>query len=118
VSGSRRFLRRTLTDWGVDEETTEIAVLCLSELVTNAVIHTQTGCEVRVSLEQGIVTITVRDGGNPNHALTVPLEDPLQVHGRGLLLVDALAKQWGSELNDVGTTVWFVLEPGAERKPA
>jgi anti-sigma regulatory factor (Ser/Thr protein kinase) len=114
VSGSRRFLQQTLTDWGVDEETTDTAVLCLSELVTNALMHTQSGCVVQVSLEQGLVMTTVRDGGKVSRALTVPLEDQSQVHGRGLLLVDALAKRWGSELHEGGTTVWFVLEPGSE----
>jgi len=37
--------------------------------------------------------------------------DPLAVHGRGLQLVDAFSTRWGSELDAVGMTVWFVLEP-------
>ena len=110
VSESRRFLRRTLEDWGINGEATDIAVLCLSELVTNAVIHARAGCVVRVVLEEGTLTTTVRDSGSPGSASTVPVADPLQVHGRGLLLVDSLATRWGSELDSVGTTVWFVLE--------
>jgi hypothetical protein len=35
----------------------------------------------------------------------------LAVHGRGLQLVDAFSTRWGSELDAVGMTVWFVLEP-------
>ena len=110
VSESRRFLRRTLQDWGINEETTDVAVLCLSELVTNAVIHARAGCMVRVVLEQCTLTTTVRDSGSMGAASTVPVEDPLQVHGRGLHLVDSLATRWGSELDSVGTTVWFVME--------
>ena len=110
VSESRKFLRRTLEDWGIDDETTDTAVLCLSELVTNALIHARTGCAVRAVLEQSTVTITVRDGGSPEAASTAPLDDPLQVHGRGLRLVDSLVTRWGSERDSVGTTVWFVLE--------
>jgi anti-sigma regulatory factor (Ser/Thr protein kinase) len=111
VSKAREFLRRTLKDWGINEDTTDTAVLCLSELVTNAVIHTQAGCVVRVLLEDGALTTTVRDGGSPNAAATAPVSDPLQTHGRGLHLVDALANRWGSELDNRGTTVWFVLQP-------
>ena len=110
VSESRRFLRRTLESWGVDDETTDLAVLCLSELVTNALIHARTGCLIRAVLEQNTLTITVRDGGHPEPASTVPLDDPLQVHGRGLQLVDSLVARWGSERDSAGTTVWFVLE--------
>lgn len=107
----RRFRRRTLDDWRIDEETTDTAVLCLSELVTNAVIHAHAGCVVRVLLEQGILTTTVRDTGTPDATSVEQLDDPLRVHGRGLQLLDALATRWGSELDTVGTTVWFVLEP-------
>ncbi len=32
------------------------------------------------------------------------------MHGRGLLLVEALADRWGSERDAVGTTVWFSLD--------
>jgi len=110
VSESRKFLRRTLEGWGIDDETTDTAVLCLSELVTNALIHARTGCAVRAVLEQSTVRITVRDGGSPEAASTAPLDDPLQVHGRGLRLVDSLVTRWGSERDSVGTTVWFVLE--------
>lgn len=110
VSGARRFLRSTLDAWGVDEETTYTAALCLSELVTNAVIHAHTGSVVRVLLEGGVLTTTVRDLGNREPGSQEPLDDPLRVHGRGLQLVDALATRWGSELDSVGTSVWFVLE--------
>ena len=113
VAQARHFVLRTLAGWGVDEEgTVDNAILCLSELVTNAIIHTDAGCELRVVLDRGVLTTTVRDGGS-----TVVVDprnvtaDPLAVHGRGLHLVDAFSTRWGSELDAVGMTVWFVLEP-------
>lgn len=110
VAGARHFLRRTFSDWGVDEDTTDVATLCLSELVTNAVVHAHDGCVVRILREPGVITTAVRDNGTqPGSAVKEP-DDPLRVHGRGLQLVDALAPRWGSELDAVGTTVWFVLE--------
>jgi anti-sigma regulatory factor (Ser/Thr protein kinase) len=111
VAQARRFLRNTVHGWDIDEETTDAAELCLSELVTNAVIHEHSGCSVRVLLEQGILTTTVRDNGTPQAGAVEHADDPLRVHGRGLELVDVLATRWGSELDTVGTTVWFVLEP-------
>jgi anti-sigma regulatory factor (Ser/Thr protein kinase) len=110
VAEARRFLRKTLNRWGVDEEIADTAVLCLSELVTNAVIHSHAGCSVRVSLEDGLLTTTVRDRGTADAASITALEEPLQVHGRGLLVVEALASRWGYELDAAGTTVWFELE--------
>lgn len=111
VREARLFLRGTLREWAIDEDTIDSAVLCLSELVTNALIHTHAGCAVRVLLDQGVLTTTVRDNGAHHLAPVEPLEDPLRVHGRGLHVVDALATRWGSDLDTVGTTVWFVLEP-------
>lgn len=111
VAAARRFLRQTLESWTVEGDTTDAAVLCLSEVVTNALIHTHTGCAVRVLLDRGVLTTTVRDGGTSYARSVQPIEDPLRVHGRGLELVGAVATRWGSELDSVGTTVWFVLEP-------
>jgi anti-sigma regulatory factor (Ser/Thr protein kinase) len=117
VAGARHWLVDSLSAWGIDGDTVERAALCLSELVTNALIHTHAGCELRVVLDRGVLTTTVRDGGP---SVVVDLSrlavDPLAVHGRGLQLVDALSTRWGSELDAAGMTVWFVLEtsPGGE----
>ncbi len=112
VAPARHFMLGTLAAWGIDRDTVDKAALCLSELVTNAMIHTDAGCELRVVLDRGVLTTTVRDGGS---SVVVDLSsvtvDPLAVYGRGLQLVDALSTRWGSELDAVGTTVWFVLEP-------
>lgn len=115
VGKARRFLRSVLHGWGVDRDATDTAVLCVSELVTNAVIHAQTDCSVRMLLERDVLTTTVHDHGRRDPASVEDLDDQLQVHGRGLELVKALASRWGYELDAGGTTVWFVLElqPGA-----
>ena len=78
-------------------------------------IHTDAGCELRLVLDEGVLTTTVRDGGSnvvvdPSHVS----QDPLAVHGRGLQLVDAFSSRWGSLLDAGGMAVWFVLEPGSK----
>jgi anti-sigma regulatory factor (Ser/Thr protein kinase) len=112
VGPARQFVLSALTAWGVDADTADALTLCVSELVTNAVIHTDGGCELRVVLDRGVLTTTVRDGGSRVVVdLSTDTVDPLAVHGRGLQLVDVLSSRWGSELDAIGTTVWFELEP-------
>ncbi|WP_310963086.1 ATP-binding protein [Nocardioides terrisoli] len=109
VGDTRRSVAATLSTWGLAEEQVETAGLCLSELITNALIHTTRGCEVRVVLDGGVLTATVRDEGSEH--LPQPAEtDVLAGYGRGLQIVDALASRWGSVVDAVGTTVWFVLD--------
>ena len=109
---ARQFLRRELAAWQVDDQLADVAVLCLSELVTNAVMHAGTSSELRVSLDEATLTLVVRDQGGPGSVAPTADEgrDPLRVHGRGLQLVDALAHRWGAERDEVGTTVWVELD--------
>jgi anti-sigma regulatory factor (Ser/Thr protein kinase) len=109
VGRARRFMEEQLNTWGVDAETTYAAVLCVSEVVTNAIIHAHAGCEVRVLLAERVLKTTVRDSGAPDTAAVEGNEDPLRVHGYGLQVLDALATRWGSRFETTGTTVWFDL---------
>ncbi|MFC4782893.1 ATP-binding protein [Nocardioides sp. MAHUQ-72] len=117
---ARRFLREQLAAWEVDADTVDNAQLCLSELVTNVVMHARTTSELTVHLEDGVLTVVVRDLGGSSRAgdpgVIAPPgegEDPLRVYGRGLMLVDAIADRWGSEVDASGTTAWFALELGS-----
>jgi anti-sigma regulatory factor (Ser/Thr protein kinase) len=115
---ARQFLREFLAASGVDEDVAATAELCVSELVTNAIVHAGGRIELRASLD-GALVVSVRDHGGP--ALDAAPDDdpdPLRVHGRGLLLVEALADRWGSERDAVGTRVWFSLDLDAEQQTA
>jgi anti-sigma regulatory factor (Ser/Thr protein kinase) len=109
VAAARRFLRAQLRGWGVGEDDLFTAALCLTELVTNALIHTHGGCLVRLVLDGSTLRVTVRDGG-VGDSTGAPGEDLLAVTGRGLRLVDALSRRWGSDRDQPGTTVWFELD--------
>jgi anti-sigma regulatory factor (Ser/Thr protein kinase) len=106
---ARQFVRSTLAAWGIDGDTLHTAVLCVRELVTNAIIHTKAGCEIRVLLHDGVLTAQVRDAGPAVARPDTSRRDPLAVRGRGLQLVEALSARWGSELDPRGMTVWCEL---------
>jgi anti-sigma regulatory factor (Ser/Thr protein kinase) len=107
---ARRFLRTFLERVEVPDEVAATAELCLSELVTNAIVHAGGRSELRATVD-GALTVSVRDhGGDALDAAPDDDLDPLRVHGRGLQLVEALADRWGSERDAIGTRVWFSLE--------
>ncbi|RNM13878.1 ATP-binding protein [Nocardioides pocheonensis] len=110
VAPARRFLEETLSGWGVDDDVVEASVVCLSELVTNAVIHAQGGCIVRAELHDDVLTVSVRDSGSAGAAHVTSIADPLQVHGRGLQLVEALTSRWAYEIDGDGAVVWFAQD--------
>jgi serine/threonine-protein kinase RsbW len=106
--------RRTLT-WllrhAVGQEAAEAAVLIISELVTNAVVHSGSsviGCALL--LGSGVLQIEVTDQGTGQQepAIGEPAAD--DVSGRGLLLVSAVSKAWGvTPVVPSGRTVWATV---------
>lgn len=108
---ARRFLRATLEEWGLDADTVDTAELCVSELVTNAVIHSGTAPEVVARFDGELLTVLVQDHGARGTVHQVEDYDAEAISGRGLTLVDALATAWSAEHSSDGTTVWFELEP-------
>jgi signal transduction histidine kinase len=105
-----------LTDWGLGEDVGFAASLVVSELVTNAVIHTGSA---RVLLElvdtEGRLRIAVRDEGiGPEGPRLRRTAQDAGEHGRGLVLVDGMCDAWGSQENgpESGRTVWAELPHG------
>lgn len=105
---ARRYVRAALVQLG-RQELIDTAELGVSELVTNATLHSRTPFEVRViGGGDQPVRIEVTDG-SPG----VPMQKrhgELATTGRGLRLLDA-AGRWGVEPLPTGKTVWF--EPAA-----
>lgn len=90
-------------------EATDVAELLLSELVTNALIHTRHGAVVTVTAAPARVRVEVRDFVAERHPEPyVPNADD-GTHGRGLVLVDSLADSWGVTAQALGKVVWFEL---------
>ncbi len=116
VSGVRAFIARTLAVVpGVDRDA---ATLLTSELVTNAIQHTDSGARggtvtvVVIAVPAGVL-VEVIDDGSPG--TPVVKADLYAADGHGLFLVQQLAAQWGYLRDLTGTTVWFHL--AAARDP-
>jgi len=81
--------------------------LLVSELVTNALLHARSEVVVSVSVTAQAVRIEVWD---TSRAAPVSRHyAPEATTGRGLVLVEALADAWGTDVGPRGKTVWFEL---------
>ena len=85
----------------------DTATLLVSELVTNAMMHTDTmPITVEVTIDHDLAHLAVSDD-SPFVPSPRPL-DPLKAGGFGLNLVEMVAARWGVD-DERGTRVWFEL---------
>lgn len=117
AGAARRLVREAL---GGDPRTAD-AELIISELVTNAVLHSKSGqggslwIEIRHS--PSCVRIEVADEGSRDGLPALRAPDELANFGRGLTLVDALADSWGAHNDgDDLRCVWAELTSTAEEQ--
>lgn len=113
-SSARSLLARDLGDSFTVEER-EVAQLLVSELVTNAVLHSHSDV---ILLDIGFhddLRVAVTDA-----SAQVPRPRPSTSNdrdGRGLLLVESLAKRWGIDrTSGNGKRVWFELSGARPRE--
>ncbi|MER5707141.1 MULTISPECIES: ATP-binding protein [Streptomyces] len=113
VARARRLAEERLILWGCGPDIRDTVALVVSELVTNAVVHTASGrvvCELRE--DEDTLRIAVRDEGG---AAGPRMRDcGEEERGRGLLIVDALCTAWGADRTGHGTAqiVWAELAHG------
>lgn len=110
--------RRTLRGWLVTSrkcatEIMDTADLLVSEVVSNAIRHTESATVPMTLSWRGS---RMRVGVEDTHSRLVgpPVPSPPSESGgggRGLWLIDQLADAWGSErIRTTGKTVWFELD--------
>ncbi len=109
VGRARWFVREILDEWGVPD-LTDSALLSVSELVTNAVVHAGTPVRLSLALDAVNLRIEVEDS-HPGRALPLQPEarSPTAERGRGLVIVSALAAAWGVEYGGGAKRVWLEL---------
>ncbi|MFB6985034.1 ATP-binding protein [Streptomyces sp. NPDC056230] len=106
----RQFVREALVDWACESRADDV-LLCVSELVTNALLHgvpPGRGFRVQLHLEpaDGVLRVEVHDSGDGEVRPVAADPAPDAEGGRGLLLVAALADKWGVGDRDPGKVVW------------
>jgi serine/threonine-protein kinase RsbW len=110
VSAARAFLSAIVAGGPA----ADAAVLCLSELATNAVVHSRSGepggsFSVRVRLAGRRLRVEVGDQGGPWDSPGRVSTD--EQNGRGLQIVGQLAARWGCAGHSrTGWTVWYELD--------
>ncbi|MBY8875747.1 SpoIIE family protein phosphatase [Micromonospora sp. PLK6-60] len=109
----RHWLTAQLTEWQVPEQVIGAAVLCTSELTTNALLHAGTAARVEIDLSPERLLVSVADSGTRGQ-VTRARTDTLSSRGRGLGLIEELSDAWGTDPTVRGSTVWFeILVPPA-----
>ena len=114
----RHWMTEQLTTWQVPEPVIGAAVLCTSELTTNALLHAGTAARVEIDLSPERLLVSVADSGTRG-TVTPARTDRLSSRGRGLGLIEQLSDAWGTDPTVRGSTVWFeMLIPAADARGA
>lgn len=112
VAVVRRRVRTVLADWDLAPELAEDALLVISELITNAVVHALPPAVLRLS--RGVdgrdaLRVEVTDAGAAAADERPVVEPDADEHGRGLGIVTTLAAECGTRVHPGGITWWAEL---------
>lgn len=109
VREARGLMRQFLQD-GDREDLLDNAILVVSEVVTNALLHAGTSIDLSAILGEDGLRVAVADGSP--HQPVRRRYGPSSGTGRGLMMLDHLVDDWGVEERDFGKAVWFRLSDG------
>jgi len=123
VAPARRWAREKFEAAGLDPDVSDVLVLLVSEVVTNAVAHAAPPLLLGIESTPDLTRVEVKDRARDLPILKDP--EPLATGGRGIKFVNDLATRWGVELPegpDGLKTVWFEVthaeaEPEAGAQP-
>jgi anti-sigma regulatory factor (Ser/Thr protein kinase) len=115
VATGRQQLRELLHDWSSPDQV-DSAVLLVSEMLTNVLVHTDADALLvaEVTGEAGArrLRVEVTDTGDDLPHVRRPGE--LASSGRGLVLMELLADVWGVAPRGEGKSIWFELKEAEE----
>ncbi|WP_433791186.1 ATP-binding SpoIIE family protein phosphatase [Actinoplanes sp. CA-252034] len=104
----RQWMTTRLREWSVPETVIGAAILCTSELTTNALLHAGTPAQVHIDLNAERLLVSVADTGTRGSVIRAHA-DTLASRGRGLGLIEELSDSWGTDPTVRGSTVWFEM---------
>ncbi|GAA1592649.1 ATP-binding SpoIIE family protein phosphatase [Actinoplanes couchii] len=104
----RQWMSARLREWNVPEPVIGSAILCTSELTTNALLHAGTPAQVHIDLNGERLLVSVADTGTRGSVIRARA-DALASRGRGLGLIEDLSDSWGTDPTVRGSTVWFEM---------
>ncbi|MEW2493225.1 SpoIIE family protein phosphatase [Streptomyces nodosus] len=125
IAGARQQLRELLHDWPCEDQV-DSAVLLVSEMLTNVLVHTDTDALLVAEVAEDAVHLDDPDdpgdpAGRGGRRVRVEVTDagddlPHRRHpgelassGRGLVLIELLADAWGVDPRGKGKSTWFEL---------
>ena len=94
------------------EEDVDRVLLCVSELVSNAIEHGRPPRNLELLVTGRTVRVEVRDA-DPVHPERQTVS-PLSLRGRGLQIVDTASDRWGVSSHGDGKVVWFEAAVGVD----
>jgi len=104
----RQWMTTHLRGWTVPDPVIGAAILCTSELTTNALLHAGTPAQVHIDLNAERLLVSVADTGTRGSVIRAHA-DTMSSRGRGLGLIEELSDSWGTDPTVRGTTVWFEI---------
>jgi signal transduction histidine kinase/DNA-binding response OmpR family regulator/serine phosphatase RsbU (regulator of sigma subunit) len=107
VHQARAFTRKTLDDWKLPALVARDAILLVSEMVTNAIVHGRGPIQLKLRRAREDLLIEVSDTATAVPRKLRPTSS--DVHGRGLQLVAMMADDWGTRPVSDGKSVWCAL---------
>jgi DNA-binding NarL/FixJ family response regulator len=111
VTEARHVASRALAS-SCSEETRDAALLLISELVTNGVVHAASEIDVRIGVSARTIRVDITDRSPELPVMRSPELD--EVGGRGLGIVAHVAMRWGVDPRRTGKSVWFELPRDTE----
>lgn len=105
VRAARGFTNGVMDSWGLEASD---VVLVVGELAANAVHHARSEFTLSLCRINDTVTVEVTDTSPELALMALPAWGGTS--GRGLLIVDRLAKVWGNRPAGCGKTVWAEIK--------
>ncbi|MEU5000235.1 SpoIIE family protein phosphatase [Streptomyces sp. NPDC021622] len=113
IAGARQHVRELLHDWA-DPDQVDSAVLMVSEMVTNVLVHTDGDALLVAEVigEPGTRRLRAEVSDSSDDLPHKRHPGELASSGRGLVLMELLADAWGVDPRGDGKSIWFELHEG------